>query len=93
MKPEELISVNKAAFEKQLLKQARKLSIVLGLSGVISIGAITYGIIQNIETGTQRDAAIKNEQSAIEWKLEADTLHQRVLDLEKQLAQCQAMPK
>jgi hypothetical protein len=62
----------KADFDKKLLKRARRQAIVLGLATVITVTAILYGTIQSIEAGTQRDQAIRNEQAAMEARLEVD---------------------
>lgn len=63
---------NQEMMQRRLLRRARVTSIVLGTATVIAVLFMLYGLIQSIEAGTQRDAAIKNEQIAIEAKLEAD---------------------
>jgi len=63
---------NQEMLQRRMLRRARLTSIVLGTAAIIAVLFMIYGIIQSIEAGTQRDAAIKNEQQAIEAKLEAD---------------------
>jgi hypothetical protein len=92
MTPQEEFQAYKADFDKKQLKRARIQAIVLASAAVITVLAMVYGTIQNIEANTQRDRAVANEQMAIEAKLEADkqrdVVASEIAALKTELASC-----
>jgi hypothetical protein len=94
MTAHEEFQVYKSDYDKKLLKRARVQSIILGLAATITVLAMLYGMIQNIEAKTQRNSAIANEQKAIEAKLEADKQRGiaagEIAALRTELASCKA---
>jgi ABC-type lipoprotein release transport system permease subunit len=80
------------SIQEKLVGRARATSIVLGVAAVITVLAMIYGIIQNIEAGTWRDMAVQKEQQAIEAKLASDRERAILLranqDLKAHLDQC-----
>ncbi len=90
MTAEEQFHAYKADFDKKLLKKARIQSTILGSATVIAILGVMYGLINNIEVGTQKDLASWNEQKAIEAKLEADKLRDGANELQSQNAELKA---
>jgi hypothetical protein len=91
MTAQEEFQVYKAEYEKKLLTRARVQAIVLGSATVITVMAMLYGLVNNIEAGAQRDIAVANEQKAIEAKLEADSQREMAAELKSKLTDCNQM--
>lgn len=84
MTPEEKFQAYKADFDKKLLKRARMVSVILGSATVVAVLGMLYGLISNIEAGTQKDLALWNEQKAITAESEANKLRDSAAELQRQ---------
>jgi hypothetical protein len=97
MTAQEEFKTYKEDFDKKQLKRARAQALILGSATVLTVLGMLYGLINNIEAGTQRDLALKNEQDAIALKNElgkqkgiVTTLEQQLADIKTQLVECKS---
>jgi hypothetical protein len=58
--------------QKQALKRARTVALVLGIFTIMALGSLVFSILKMVEADQQREIAVKNEKVANDQKLEAE---------------------